>query len=589
MGGQAFAQDLVFKGYCVFVRLLTLLAALSMASVAVLIILFALPVFLGSHGSQVFSFVWQPDAGQYGIMPMAIASLVLSTSALLLAWPFSLGLACALCLHRGGSLLLGIIRGMTTIPTVVYGFASVFLLVPLVREAAARGSGLSWLTAMLVLALLITPTMVLVLDAALRPLLERHSHSMQALGFAQVQTLAYVALPACAPYMLAAAVLGFGRAIGDTLVPLMLSGNATQVPHSLFAGIRTLTAHMALVTATEAGGPAYNSLFAAGAILLVVSIAVSLLLRRLSQRAVDGAGGIYWGRGYAPGVLGVWSWWCHILLIVLIIVLLGFLLWHGVPVLGAELFFGDTPPLAALLGRMPVWDGIWPACAGTLSLLVLTILLALGPGIACGIYLAGYAGARGKAALGLLVDTMAGIPSIVMGLFGFTLIVFIRQHVASEAGPGLLLAAICLALLVLPSLIVATRSTLESLPDSLRITGEALGLSHTQCLRYILLPQASRGILGGIMLAMGRAAEDTAVIMLTGVVINAGLPAGLGMRFEALPFTIYYTAAQYQNPEELARGFGAALVLLALSGGMLLGAWHLQKLYKKKSEQGYNV
>ena len=125
---------------------------------------------------------------------------------------------------------------------------------------------------------------------------------------------------------------------------------------------------------------------------------------------------------------------------------------------------------------------------------------------------------------------------------------------------------------------------MEGLPISLRLTGFALGLTRGQVVRHVLVPQASRGILGGIMLAMGRAAEDTAVILLTGAVANAGLPSGLAVRFEALPFFIYYTAAQYQTPEELERGFGASLTLLLLSGGLLLMAWWLHARYQRRKD-----
>lgn len=98
------------------------------------------------------------------------------------------------------------------------------------------------------------------------------------------------------------------------------------------------------------------------------------------------------------------------------------------------------------------------------------------------------------------------------------------------------------------------------------------------------MPQASRGILGGIMLAMGRAAEDTAVILLTGVDRQRGPSVRPRRRFEALPFFIYYTAAQYQTPEELERGFGASLTLLLLSGGLLLAAWWLHARYQRRKD-----
>ena len=238
----------------------------------------------------------------------------------------------------------------------------------------------------------------------------------------------------------------------------------------------------------------------------------------------------------------------------------------------------------------PCWDAFpsgtasGPACLGTLCLLGITMALVLVPGIGCGIYLAEYAPPRMQRLLNSLMDILSGVPSIVMGIFGFTLILFLHRLGFAGASSGLLLAGGCLALLVLPALVVTTRTALESLPASLRLSGAALGLRHGQVVRHLLLPQASRGILSGVMLALGRSAEDTAVILLTGVVANAGLPAGLGLRFEALPFFIYYTAAQYQTPEELQRGFGAALTLLALSGGLLLLAWWLHERFRRERQ-----
>ena len=262
--------------------------------------------------------------------------------------------------------------------------------------------------------------------------------------------------------------------------------------------------------------------------------------------------------------------------------LIGFLLYHGAAVLNLKLFFGDTDWFDAVVLMKPVWDGIWPAFAGTFYLLFLTMAMALVPGIGCGIYLARFAKGRTKIILSASVDLLAGVPSIVMGLFGFVLILLLRNTIAPNATTCVALAAFCLALLVLPSLVVTSRSSLESLPPSIEQTGRALGFSEQQLLRHLLIPAAGQGILGGVMLAMGRAAEDTAVIMLTGVVVNSGLPAGLTAKFEALPFLIYYTAAQYVDEAELLRGFGAALVLLILSSSLLGCAWLLQRRMEKK-------
>lgn len=266
--------------------------------------------------------------------------------------------------------------------------------------------------------------------------------------------------------------------------------------------------------------------------------------------------------------------------------LLVFLIARGAPSLGADLFFGNTPPLEALLGQRPVWDGIWPALAGTLCLVGLTLCLALVPGVGCGIFLAEYASPRWKGIAGTAVDILAGTPSIVMGLFGFTLILFLRRTLFQEANTCLLLAAVCLALLVLPVLVVSTREAFGSVPESLRITAASLGFTREQALLRVLLPSAARGIGSGVILALGRAAEDMAVIMLTGAVANAGLPAGPGAKFEALPFAVYYTAAQYQDQNELARGFGTALVLLCLSGGLILLARALEARWRRRWQGG---
>ena len=264
--------------------------------------------------------------------------------------------------------------------------------------------------------------------------------------------------------------------------------------------------------------------------------------------------------------------------------LVGFLFIRGLPALNLRLLFGSTPAWDALLALKPVWDGIWPAAAGTLSLLAVTMVLVLVPGIACGVYLACFASPRERDWIGECVDVLAGIPSIVMGLFGLELIILLRRTFLPRGTTCLLLAATCLAILVLPVLVTATRSAVEALPRSLTLTADALGLSRAQAVRHLLLPAAGPGILGGVILVMGRAMEDTAVIMLTGAVANAGLPAGLTAKFEALPFKIYYTAAQYTSSEELARGFGTALLLLILSWTLILSARVLQRRLARRWE-----
>jgi len=172
---------------------------------------------------------------------------------------------------------------MTAIPTVVYGFVAIFLLTPLIRQALG-GTGLCWLTAALMLTVLILPTMILVMVSTLQTRLEQLGAGALAIGFNKLELIWFFVLPQAKTSLLAATALGFGRAIGDTLLPLMLAGNATHVPLHLTDSLRSLSAHMALVTANEVGGYAYSSLFAAGFLLLLINALLSLVARRLGAK-----------------------------------------------------------------------------------------------------------------------------------------------------------------------------------------------------------------------------------------------------------------------------------------------------------------
>ncbi|MDD2605705.1 MAG: phosphate ABC transporter permease PstA [Desulfobacteraceae bacterium] len=271
------------------------------------------------------------------------------------------------------------------------------------------------------------------------------------------------------------------------------------------------------------------------------------------------------------------SWGSTLLLLASVATVIGFLLIKGYSSLSLKLVFGDTPPMEALLLRRPVFGGLFPAMVGTFSLVVLAITLAVPLGLAAGIYMAEYGRGRIQRALGLFFDILAGVPSIVVGLFGFSVAVFLHRHFGGRIYPCLLISALSLAFLVLPYLIRTTQNALEALPEAVRLTAPALGATRLQNICFVLLPRALPGILSGVILAIGRCAEDTAVIMLTGVVATAGLPRSLFSSYEALPFYIYYISSQYRDPEELATGYAAALILLAICAMLFAAAALIQQ------------
>ncbi len=259
----------------------TALSAVAIVSILVLLSAFCLPLFTTHRLGDVLSWVWQPFGGKFGILPMVAGSLALSLVSLAMAFPVALGLCALLTVyarHTLSRILGGVVLFMTGIPTVVYGFVSVFLLVPRIRDGFGAGTGYSLLAASITLGILIVPTLVLVMQAGLQRIDPMLRLSAEALGLTPIQQMRHVFLPAASRSIAIAALLGFGRAVGDTLISLMLAGNAAQVPHSFLASFRTLPAHISLVVATDSQSMAYQSVFAAGLILFVLTGGISMII-----------------------------------------------------------------------------------------------------------------------------------------------------------------------------------------------------------------------------------------------------------------------------------------------------------------------
>jgi phosphate transport system permease protein len=164
----------------------TLISGLAICAILGFLVYFSLPLVSQGQVGDILAWRWRPFQGDFGILPMVVGSLLLAFSALFLAYPVGVGL-CGFAFSQQqkpwGRMLLGIVRLMTGVPTVVYGFVSVFLLVPLVRNWFERGTGFCWLTACLTLSLLILPTIVLLIWSQLEQTTPETRLAAIALGF----------------------------------------------------------------------------------------------------------------------------------------------------------------------------------------------------------------------------------------------------------------------------------------------------------------------------------------------------------------------------------------------------------------------
>lgn len=273
----------------------------------------------------------------------------------------------------------------------------------------------------------------------------------------------------------------------------------------------------------------------------------------------------------------VFSWLCAIILFTGIACIMSHLFLKGAAVVDLQLVFGDTDVIDAVFLKRRVFDGLFPAVAGTFLLVLLSVAIAVPLGLTSGIYLAEYANPKTKQIFSVLCDILAGIPSIVIGLFGFSVSIFLHKYYSGDIYPCLLISSVSLAILVLPYIIRTTQGALESIPIETRLTAPALGATKLQNIVYVLLPKSLTGIFSGLILAIGRCAEDTAVIMLTGVVASAGVPGSVFSHYEALPFYIYYISSQYMDHQELLTGYGASILLLLLCAGLFLIAAVIRK------------
>lgn len=268
-----------------FLQISTFLSFMLIILLFIMIAGFALPVFFSTGETSPFIWEWSPGENKFGILTMLTGSILLSLTSVILAIPLALGLVSwTMSLGHGPwvEVVRNILRFMTAIPTVVYGFAAIFFLTPFIRQALG-GTGFSWISASLMLAILILPTIYFVMESGIRGRMDELFPGGLVLGFSRLDLFWTFALPHSKNAIASALVLGFGRAVGDTLLPLMLAGNAVHLPESMAESVRTLTAHMALVTANEVGGTAYNSLFAAGLLLLLINIIISLSVRKLEK------------------------------------------------------------------------------------------------------------------------------------------------------------------------------------------------------------------------------------------------------------------------------------------------------------------
>ncbi|MBI3037845.1 phosphate ABC transporter permease subunit PstC, partial [bacterium] len=230
---------------------------------------------------------WAPAKGVFGIFPMVIGTLEVTFGAL--AWGVPLALFVAVYLSEFASpfarnTMKPTIELLAAIPSVVYGFIGVVIIVPFIRQYSGQ-SGFSVAAASVILGIMILPTVVSITIDSLRAVPASYREGALALGSTPWQAVVRVILPAAKSGIVTAIVLGMGRAMGETMAVIMVAGNAVVVPGSPFDPCRTLTSNIALEM-SYAAGMHQKALFATGVVLFVMIFFLNLVATLLIRRKV---------------------------------------------------------------------------------------------------------------------------------------------------------------------------------------------------------------------------------------------------------------------------------------------------------------
>lgn len=266
-------------------------ASMSIISLVLIIVFMfsnGIPVML-EYGLDEFLFgtVWRPTASEprFGLLPMIMGSIYVTIGAAVLGVP--IGILTALfmaeyCPPRLYKILKPAVSLMASIPSIVYGFFALQFLVPLVRDNIG-GNGYSMLTAMLLLAVMILPTVIELSESALRAVPRSYYDGSVALGATHERTTFTVIMPAASSGVLSSVVLGIGRAIGETMAVVLIAGNQPIMPGGLLNGLRTLTTNIVLEM-SYASGDHRDALIATGVILFVFILIINTVFLVIKNR-----------------------------------------------------------------------------------------------------------------------------------------------------------------------------------------------------------------------------------------------------------------------------------------------------------------
>jgi len=566
----------------------------------------------------------------FGAQALIVGTILVTLGAMVFAIPIGIGTSVfvsQLAPGRFKDVLKTGIELLAGVPSVVYGLFGLIILVRWIKVGFDEPSGQSWLAGSILLGVMALPTIISVSEDAMTSILREQKEASLALGATKWQTIVNVIIPGSISGITAAVILGMGRAVGETMAVMMVTGNKAIIPdplYDIFSGVKTLTGAIGIEMG-EAGPEHQSALFFLGVLLfLIVTIINVVAIYIMGKIKARNLGQVKkrkkliklkfevpdtvkeWARrmfivilalivfrllsiwfGLVVGIILmamiiVWmfsrellkpkyyQWFgyslvtiCFLATITILGIILYYIFSEGMQIMSWE--FVTSDPYYNPMGELE--GGIWPAIVGTLYLIIGGILIATPLGVGAGIYLAEYAKeSRFIKFIRLGIDNLNGTPSIVFGLFAFAFFVLGFDIMGWEfsLGKSLLTGILILSIMVLPTIIRTTEEALKSVPHSMREGSLALGSTKWETIWKVVLPPSVPGIITGIILSIGRIAGESAPILFTAATFITQRGPVEDLSEPSMFLSTHVFYASSEMPGGMDDASGTALVLVIM-------------------------
>jgi len=487
---------------------------------------------------------------------------------------------------KGRRILYPFLDLLSGIPSVVYGFIGLSVGKPLFLKMGVS-TGSCVLLASILLSILIFPFMVDSITDSMVKLKAKYYLEARALGLSPAYIILRLILPSSLRSIFLAFLLGSGRALGETMAVMMVVGNANLFPKLLSKG-ETIASLIALeMGSAEYHSLHYHALYASGLVLLLLVALIHLLVKMgerprtsysTSQASHPNRGTSESPSVHSPGnreeatprllatgkraqasrsfsavLLFLYSLLSFLLIFSALLFFFLYIFYKGYKVISPSFLL--EAPKGMVLGEE---GGIFPAITGSLAFSLTALVLSGLPSLFTAIFMVFYAKEdRKKKSLHFFIHLLSGVPSIVLGLFSYSLFVY-----QLKLGRSVLSGAIALAIMIFPFMEIRMEKIFEEVPKSYLQSSESLGCSKGYTIRRLVLPYTLPELLSTMLLAFCFALGATPPILFTGGVAFAKSPTSLLSPAMALPLHLYLLLVQ--GGSSLSRAYGTALVMLFL-------------------------